>query len=85
MPAPAKPAGHPRRPRLILLGAVVASTVILFAWFPFSSLLQQRATLSGTAAQLSSLHEQDAALAQEKKNLSDADEIGRIAASSTSW
>ena len=57
----------------------MASAVILFAWFPFSSLLQQRATLSGTAAQLSSLHEQDAALAQEKKNLSDADEIGRIA------
>jgi Septum formation initiator len=57
----------------------VATAVILFAWFPFSSLLQQRATLSGTAAQLSSLHKQDVALAQEKKNLSDADEIGRIA------
>ena len=93
MPSTAKRARQPRRPRrrpgaelgslgrsrLILLGAVVASAVILFAWFPFSSLLHQRATLSGAAAQLSSLHRQDVALAQEKKNLSDADEIGRIA------
>jgi hypothetical protein len=58
---------------------VVASAVILFAWFPFSSLLQQRTTLSGAQAQLSSLHKQDAALTQETKNLSDASEIGRIA------
>lgn len=79
MPAPAERVRPPGRPRLVLLGAVVASAVILFAWFPFSSLLQQRATLSGAAAQLSSLHEQDAALAQEKRNLNDADEIGRIA------
>ena len=33
----------------------------------------------GTEAQLAALHKQDAALAQEKKNLSDAGEIGRIA------
>ncbi len=35
--------------------------------------------LAGTEAQLSTLHSQDAALAQEQKNLSDAGEIGRIA------
>jgi hypothetical protein len=58
---------------------VVASAVILFAWFPFGSLLHQRTTLSGTESQLSDLHKQDQALAQEKKNLSNADEIGRIA------
>ena len=34
---------------------------------------------AGTSGQLSALHKQDAALAQEKKNLSDAGEIGRIA------
>ena len=56
----------------------MASAVILFAWFPFGSLLHQRTTLSGTEAQLSGLRKQDVALAQEKKNLSDADEIGRI-------
>jgi hypothetical protein len=57
----------------------VLSAVILFAWFPFSSLLHQRSTLSGDAAQLSGLHKQDAALSQESKNLSDGAEIGRIA------
>jgi hypothetical protein len=64
---------------LILLGAVVVSAVIIFAWFPFGSLLHQRSTLSGTEAQLSGLRKQDLALAQEQKNLSDTDEIGRIA------
>ena len=68
-----------RRARLWLLGAVVVTTLIVFAWFPGSSLLSQRASLAATEAELSSLHKQDAALAQEKKSLSDAGEIGRIA------
>jgi cell division protein FtsB len=76
---PAAESGNLGRSRLVLLGAVVASAVILFAWFPFSSLVQQRTTLLGTQAQLSSLHKQDAALSQETKNLSDDSEIGRIA------
>ena len=37
------------------------------------------ATSPARQAQLAALHKQDAALAQEKKNLSDAGEIGRIA------
>jgi hypothetical protein len=57
----------------------VLAAVIMFAWFPVSSLLSQRSNLAGTEAELSSLHKQDAALAQEKKSLSDAGEIGRIA------
>jgi cell division protein FtsB len=64
---------------LLLLGAVVVSAVVLFAWFPASSLLSQRSNLASTESQLSSLHNQDTALAQEQKNLSDAGEIGRIA------
>ena len=68
-----------RRARFVLLGAVVVSAVVLFAWFPASSLLSQRSDLTGTQSQLSTLHSQDAALAQEKKNLSDSGEIGRIA------
>lgn len=71
--------GELRRARLLLLGAVAVSAVILFAWFPASSLLSQRSDLAGTESQLTTLHSQDAALAQEKKNLSDAGEIGRIA------
>jgi cell division protein FtsB len=63
----------------VLLGAVVVSAVVLFAWFPAGSLLDQRSDLAGTEAQLAALHRQDAALAQEQKNLSDAAEIGRIA------
>jgi hypothetical protein len=58
---------------------LVASAVVLVAWFPASSLLNQRTELAGTSGQLTALHKQDAALAQEKKNLSDAGEIGRIA------
>ena len=71
--------GSVGRSRLVLLGAVVASAVVLFAWFPAGSLLSQRSNLADTEAQLAALHKQDAALAQEKKNLSDASEIGRIA------
>jgi cell division protein FtsB len=72
-------AGSVGRSRLLLLGAVVAAAVILVAWFPFSSLLHQRSDLAGAESQLAALHKQDAALDQEKKNLSDANEIGRIA------
>ena len=68
-----------RRARFFLLGSVVVSAVIICAWFPASSLLSQRTNLTGTESQLSSLHAQDRALAQEKKNLSDPGEIGRIA------
>jgi hypothetical protein len=63
----------------MLVGAVVLAAVIMFAWFPVGSLLSQRSSLTGTESELSSLHKQDAALAQEKKSLSDAGEIGRIA------
>jgi cell division protein FtsB len=69
------------RSRLVLLGAVAVSAVVLFAWFPAGSLLSQRSNLAGAQAQLSALRKQDAALAQEKKNLSAAGEIGRIARS----
>ena len=68
-----------RRPRLVLLGALPVAAVILFAWFPASSLLQQRSDLASAQSQLSTLHQQDAALAQEQKNLSDVGEVGRIA------
>ncbi len=67
------------RARLVFLGALILSAVVLAAWFPFGSLLNQRSDLSGAQSQLSALHKQDAALEQEKKNLSDPGEIGRIA------
>jgi cell division protein FtsB len=76
-PKVADPAVRTRR--LLLAGAVVFAAVVLFAWFPASSLLSQRSSLASAQAQLASLHAQDAALAQEQKNLSDSTEIGRIA------
>ena len=76
---PPRADGAVGRARLLFLGAVVLSAVVLFAWFPIGSLLSQRSNLSGTQLQLATLHQQDAALAQEKKSLSDAGEIGRIA------
>ncbi len=53
--------------------------MVLFAWFPASSLLSAHSDLKATQAQLASLHAQDAALAQEQKNLTDSNEIERIA------
>ena len=84
--APARPprgaardARQVRSHRLLLAGAVVFSAVVLFAWFPASSLLSAHSNLKATQAQLASLHAQDAALAQEQKNLTDTNEIERIA------
>jgi cell division protein FtsB len=68
-----------RRTRFVLIGGAVLSVVILGAWFPASALYHQHASLASASAQLSQLHQQDAALAQESKNLSDSAEISRIA------
>jgi cell division protein FtsB len=80
--APAKTARADRTVRsrrLLLGGSVVFSAVVLFAWFPATSLLSAHSNLKATQSQLASLHAQDAALAQEQKNLTDSKEIERIA------
>ncbi len=64
---------------MLLIGATVLSAVILTAWFPASALYRQRASLAEANSQLIQLHQQDAALSQERKNLSDTAAIGRIA------
>ena len=53
--------------------------MILGAWFPANALYHQHSSLASAEAQLNVLHQQDAALAQERKNLSDSAEISRIA------
>jgi hypothetical protein len=53
--------------------------VILAAWFPASALYHQRASLASANAQLAQLHSEDALLTQERHNLNDAAEVGRIA------
>jgi cell division protein FtsB len=68
-----------RRPRVVLIASLLIAAAILFAWFPASSLLHQRANLGATQSELAALHAQDAALGQEQKSLNDLGEIGRIA------
>jgi cell division protein FtsB len=68
-----------RRTRLLLVGATVLSAVVLAAWFPASALYHQRANLASANAQLAQLHAEDASLSQERHNLNDAAEVGRIA------
>ncbi len=63
----------------MLGGGALFSLVILGAWFPANALYHQHSNLASGEAQLNVLHQQDAALAQEQKNLSDASEISRIA------
>jgi cell division protein FtsB len=68
-----------RRRRFLLGGGALLSLVILGAWFPANALYHQHSSLASAEAQLNVLHQQDAALAQERKNLNDASEISRIA------
>jgi cell division protein FtsB len=68
-----------RRTRLLFIGATVLSAAILAAWFPASALLHQRASLATANGQLARLHSEDTALSQERQNLSDSAEVGRIA------
>ena len=68
-----------RRRRFLLGGGALLSLVILGAWFPANAIYHQHSSLASAEAQLNVLHQQDAALAQERKNLNDASEISRIA------
>jgi septum formation initiator len=59
--------------------AAVVSAAILVAWFPGGALYRQHASLAGASSQLHQLRQEDMALAQERKNLSNSSEIARIA------
>ncbi len=68
-----------RRSAFMLVGGALLSLIILGAWFPANALFHQRSNLATANAALSQLHQQDAALAQARKDLSDSSEIARIA------
>jgi len=68
-----------RRTRTIVIGSALLAVAVLVAWFPGGSLLEQHAALAATNSQLQTLRRQDAALAQEQKNLNTPSEIERIA------
>jgi hypothetical protein len=63
----------------MLIGGAALSVIILGAWFPANALYHQHASLASASAELNTLHRQDAALAQEGKNLNNPSEIARIA------
>jgi len=68
-----------RRTRTLVIGSALLAVLVLVAWFPGGSLLQQHAALAATNGALQTLRSQDAALAQEQKNLDTPSEIERIA------
>ncbi len=68
-----------RRSRLVLLGSLVLSALIMIAWFPASALYHQRQQLASASAQLRSLQADDRALSAEAQRLSSPAEIERIA------
>lgn len=72
-------AAKARRSRLMLIGAAVVSVVVVVAWFPASALYSQHQQIATTSTQLAELRQQDAALGQERRNLSNSAEIERIA------
>ncbi len=70
------------RPAALVCGswrALAVSAVVLVGVVPGQRAAEPALHLSSTQSELAALHKQDAALAQEKKNLSDSGEIGRIA------
>ena len=70
--------GH-RRGIAAVVAAVVASAIVLVAWFPAGALIAQRHTLAETSSTLTQLRAEDRALRAESKNLSKPSEISRIA------
>jgi cell division protein FtsB len=68
-----------RRSRILLVGGLVVSAVVLGAWFPASALYHQHSNLATASTQLNQLRQEDVALAQEQKNLSGSAEVARIA------
>ncbi len=68
-----------RRTRAALAGTALLSALILVGWFPAASLLHQRAAISASAAELTRLQREDAALTQEQQALGSPAEIARLA------
>lgn len=61
------------------VGALVASAVLVAAWFPFGSWTHQRAAQSAASSQLSKLKAETKALQHEQVRLKDPKELARIA------
>jgi cell division protein FtsB len=64
---------------VLLAGAVLLSVIMLAAWFPASALYRQRQQLASTAASLTAMRRENAALSQEERRLGSSSEVRRIA------
>jgi hypothetical protein len=64
---------------VLLAGSIVTSALMLAAWFPFTSLLNQHRQVSQATAELSSLKAQDEALAHEQSALTSPSDVTRLA------
>lgn len=68
-----------RRERVLLIGSVVLSGLLLAAWFPASALYHQHQQLASTTASLAAVRSEDAALRTEEHRLGSSSEVKRIA------
>jgi cell division protein FtsB len=68
-----------RRNRLFVGAAVAVSGAVLLAWFPGTSLLNERHALDAAAAQLGQLRRENRALQHQAKQLQTPSSLARVA------
>lgn len=68
-----------RRPRNLVLGAVVFALVVLATGMPVSALLAQRHSVSSASTELTRLHEENSSLQNQERQLNDSDTVGALA------
>jgi hypothetical protein len=57
----------------------MVAAVMLYAWFPASAIIGQRAALSATTEKLATMKSQDAALLREQSTLTSPGDVSRLA------
>ncbi len=70
-----------RRGRALIGAAIVASIVMLVAWFPAAALFDQRSAIAAAATQVATLRQEDQQLAQESTQLTSPSAIAQLARS----
>jgi cell division protein FtsB len=68
-----------RRARALVGGAVIVASLVLLTSFPISGLLSQRSAISGTANEITTLQDQNAALARQVSALADPSTVNNLA------
>jgi cell division protein FtsB len=68
-----------RRARALVGGAVLVASLVLLTSFPISGLLSQRSAISGTAQEITTLQNQNAALASQASALANPSTVNNLA------